>query len=192
MGALNELQYRINFWIQLFNSALSLGTGLVAIAVVYAHTEALEGWSAAELLAVLGVHLLIGGFLKTFVVPNMWRLIQDVEEGTLDYTLTRPADSQLLVSVREVSIWSVIDVVLGFGVIMWAVSRMTAAVTPVGVAGFLVALICGAAITVPAEIITNRINWWWLAAGVAVTVGALFVCRLVWRWGIRNYSGASA
>jgi ABC-2 type transport system permease protein len=248
MGALNELQYRINLWIQLFNSALALGTGLVAIAVVYAHTETLEGWSAAELLAVLGVHLLIGGFLKTFVVPNMWRLIQDVEEGTLDYTLTRPADSQLLVSVREVSIWSVIDVPLGVGVIIWAMSEMTADVTPIGVAGFLVALMCGAAIiysiwlavvtiafkainigdlmqilngvyeagrwpvsiyplwlrgsltvliplafaiTVPAEIITNRINWWWLAAGVAVTVAALFVCRLVWRWGIRNYSGAS-
>ena len=48
------------------------------------------------------------------------------------------------------------------------------------------------AITVPAEIVSGRVNWWWLALGVVVTVIALIGCRLIWRWGIRNYAGASA
>lgn len=249
LGALNELQYRVNFWVQLLNSLLSLATGLVAIAVVYSHTEALGGWSAAELLSVMGVHLVVGGFLRTFVTPNMWRLLSDVEEGTLDYTLTRPADSQILVSLREVSIWNLIDVILGLGVVVWAVAEMTSTVTIGMVLAFLTALVCGAlimysiwlaaattafkavqinqlmqllnglyeagrwpvgiyplwlrtsltiviplafAVTVPAEIISARVNWWWMAAGIGVTVLALIGSRLVWRWGIRNYSGASA
>lgn len=249
LGALNELQYRVNFWVQLLNSLLSVGTGLVAIAVVYNHTDSLGGWSAPELLAVMGVHLVIGGFLRTFVTPNMWRLLSDVEEGTLDYTLTRPADAQILVSVREVSIWNVIDIFLGLGVIGWAVSEMSATFTVATAIGFVTALICGAlimysiwlaaaamafkavqinqlmqllnglyeagrwpvgiyplwlrtsltiviplafAVTVPAEIISDRVNWWWMAAGAAVTALALLGSRLVWRWGIRNYSGASA
>lgn len=249
LGALNELQYRVNFWVQLFNSALNLGTGLIAIAVVYNQTDTLGGWTSAQLLAVLGVHVLIGGFLRTFVVPNMWSLIRDVQEGTLDYTLTRPADSQLIVSVRQINIWSLIDVLLGFGVVGWALAEMQSHPSAGSFVAFFVTLICGAAIvysiwlaavtiafkaidigdlmqilngvyeagrwpvtiyplwlrgsltaiiplafaiTVPAEIISQRVEWWWLAATLGVACLALAASRIIWRWGVRNYSGASA
>lgn len=249
IGALNELQYRANFWVQLVNSAVGLGVALVAIAVVYGQTDSLEGWAQPELLAVMGVHLMIGGFLRTFVTPNMWNLLSDVQEGTLDYTLTRPADSQLLVSVRQVSIWNVIDIILGIGVVWYAVSEMTASIGWSHTAAFAVAVGCGAliiysiwlaaatmafkairidnlmqllnglyeagrwpvgiypfwlrssltviiplafAITVPAEIISGRVNWGWMFAGVGVAILALAGSRLVWRWGIKSYSGASA
>ncbi len=48
------------------------------------------------------------------------------------------------------------------------------------------------AVTVPAEIISDRVNWGWMLAGVGVAVLALTGCRLFWRWGVKNYSGASA
>lgn len=249
MGAMNELQYRANFWVQLVNSLITLGTGIVAIAVVYTHTDTLGGWSAPELLTVMGVHLAIGGVLKSLVQPNMWRLLQDVEEGNLDYTLTRPADSQLLVSVREVSIWNGIDIFLGLGVIVWALTEIPGDFGFIDAVGFIVALVCGAliiysiwiaastiafkairidnlmqllnsvyeagrwpvgiypgwlrgmltfivplafAITVPAEIVSSRVNWWWLGLGFVITIIALVGSRFVWRRGIRNYSGASA
>lgn len=249
MGAMNELQYRANFWVQLVNSLITLGTGIVAIAVVYTHTDTLSGWSAPELLTVMGVHLAIGGVLKSLVQPNMWRLLQDVEEGNLDYTLTRPADSQLLVSVREVSIWNGIDIFLGLGVIVWALTEIPGDFGFIDAVGFIVALVCGAliiysiwiaastiafkairidnlmqllnsvyeagrwpvgiypgwlrglltfvvplafAITVPAEIVSSRVNWWWLGLGFVITIIALVGSRFVWRRGIRNYSGASA
>ena len=48
------------------------------------------------------------------------------------------------------------------------------------------------AITVPAETISGRIDWPWLLVAVGFTVVAFVVARLVWLWGIRNYSGASA
>ncbi len=73
IGALNEMQYRANFFIQLVNSLIALGTGLVAIALVYSHTEDLGGWTQPELLAVMGVHILVGGVMKTVVQPNMNR-----------------------------------------------------------------------------------------------------------------------
>jgi ABC-2 type transport system permease protein len=43
----------------------------------------------------------------------MERLMGDVQQGTLDYTLTKPADSQILVSVREVRIWQSVDFFVG-------------------------------------------------------------------------------
>ena len=74
---------------------------------MYSHTDELNGWSQNELLCVLGVQILMGGVIRTYIQPNMTRLIEEVREGTLDYALTKPEDAQMLVSVREVRIWQV-------------------------------------------------------------------------------------
>lgn len=41
LGALNELEYRANFFIQVFQSLLSLGLALGALRVVFTHTTTL-------------------------------------------------------------------------------------------------------------------------------------------------------
>src|SRR5688500_7859697 len=102
VGALNELQYRVNFFVQLVQSAVALGVALAGLALVFRHTTELGGWSPAELLAVVGVHTLIMGVIRAVIEPNMTRLMEDVRQGTLDYALTKPEDAQVLVSVREI------------------------------------------------------------------------------------------
>jgi len=71
VGALNELQYRANFALQVLQSIIALGTGLAVLGLVFSHTSALNGWTPAELLAVLGVHTLMGGIIGTSIQPNM-------------------------------------------------------------------------------------------------------------------------
>ena len=39
--------------------------------------------------------------------------MEEVRDGKLDFALTKPEDSQLLVSVREVRIWRAVDIVAG-------------------------------------------------------------------------------
>ncbi|HUP16183.1 MAG TPA: ABC-2 family transporter protein [Acidimicrobiia bacterium] len=117
VSAANELQYRANFVLQLINSALSLTTGLIAISLVYAHTDELGGWTEPELLIVMGVHILLGGVIGSLIEPNMRRLMEEVEEGTFDLVLTRPADAQLLVSIRNFRVWRLVDVILGLVVV---------------------------------------------------------------------------
>jgi ABC-2 type transport system permease protein len=144
IGVLNELQYRVNFVVSLFQSALALTTGLVVIALVYSHTEELNGWSQAELLCVLGIQILMGGIIKTYIQPNMTRLMEDVREGKLDFALTKPEDAQVLVSVREVRIWQVIDVVSGLAVLGYGLSRVAADIGPADALAFSLALVVGA------------------------------------------------
>jgi len=94
IGALNELQYRANFAVQLFQSAIAAGTGLAVLALVFGQTTNLNGWSQSELLAVMGVHIFMGGVIATIIQPNMIRLMEDIRQGTLDFVLTKPEDAQ--------------------------------------------------------------------------------------------------
>jgi len=164
VGALNELQYRVNFFIQVFQSFLALGTGLVGLALVFNHTDSLSGWSRPELLAVMGIHILMGGLIKTTIQPNMERLMGDVQQGTLDYTLTRPADSQVLVSVREVRIWQVVDILMGLFVLLVALVQIQNRVGLWQALGFGIALFMGGLM----------IYCFWLM----LTTGAFWVVRM--------------
>jgi ABC-2 type transport system permease protein len=144
VGVLNEFQYRVNFVVQLLQSAIALTVGILVLSLVYSHTSELNGWSHPELLCVLGIQILMGGLIKTYIQPNMMRLMDDVREGKLDYALTKPEDSQVLVSIREVRIWQVVDVVSGAVVLGVGLSEVTANVGADDALAFAIALLFGA------------------------------------------------
>jgi ABC-2 type transport system permease protein len=143
IGALNELQYRLNFFLQLLQSLIAVGVGLVGLALVFEHTTDLAGWSRSELLAVMGVHILMGGILQATIQPNMIRLMGDVQEGMLDFALMKPADSQLLVSVREFRVWQLVDVLVGGAVLGYATNELHVRVGWTQALSFLVAILLG-------------------------------------------------
>ena len=143
LAVMNEVQYRVNFFIQLFESLLSLGTGLVVLALVFSHTRDLNGWSRSELLAVMGVFTIMGGLIHSAIQPNMTRLMDDVRLGTLDYALTKPEDAQVLVSVRDFRIWQSVDVAIGLIILVVALVQLKAGLGLWGALGFLVALVLG-------------------------------------------------
>ena len=249
IGALNELQYRANFAVQLFQSALALATGLAVLGLVFGQTTSLGGWTQAELLAVMGVHILVGGIIRTAIQPNMERLMTDVRQGTLDFVLTKPADAQVIISVREFRIWQAVDIVVGAFVLAIAIGQLEGGI------GLGAALVFGAtpllgasmvycfwlilttaafwivrmdelhelfdglyqsgrwpvtiypgwlrisltflvpiafAVTVPAEALTSRLTIETLALAAGFAVALFVVTRWFWRFGLRNYSGASA
>jgi ABC-2 type transport system permease protein len=249
VGVMNELQYRVNFFVQLLQSLIQVGTGLVMLSLVYSHTTELNGWKESELLALLGVQILLGGFIHTFIQPNMELLMQDVQQGTLDYALTKPEDAQVLVSVRQVRIWQIVEVISGLVLLVVGLTGVESSIGVLDALAFMFALGLGAvlvycfwliltigafwivriehvlelfegiyqtgrwpvgvypgwlrysvtflvpvafAVTVPAEALTSRLHWPTLVLSVAFA-GVLFAfTRWFWRFGLRNYSGASA
>jgi ABC-2 type transport system permease protein len=160
VNALNEFQYRVNFFVQLGQSFVSLATGLIGLWLVFSYTEELNGWTQPELLAVMGVYLLMGGVIQSFIQPNMGRLMEDIQGGTLDYALTKPADAQALVSMREFRLWQLTDVVIGFIVLLVAVYRYQGVVGAAQCLGFLVALFMGSIVIYCFWLILTSTAFW--------------------------------
>lgn len=142
---MNELQYRANFFVQLIHSGLALVVGLVAIWLVFSYTTDLAGWTRPELLIVMGIHVLLGGVVRSLIEPNMRLLMGDVQEGTFDYVMAKPLDAQLLSSIREVKIWHLVDVILGVIVMVWGIVELGVGASLTDVAAFVVTVVSGAA-----------------------------------------------
>jgi ABC-2 type transport system permease protein len=162
LGALNELQYRVNFVVQLVQSLIGLGMALGGLSVVFAHTDTLGGWRQPEILALLGVYFLVGGAINLVVQPSMQRLMEQVRLGTLDFTLTKPADAQLLVSVQQVQIWKLIDVAVGLGVLSVALVQFGAGVGPGQTLAFGVSLLAGGTIVYSFWLILATSSFWFV------------------------------
>lgn len=160
IGVLNEMQYRINFFIQLVQSFISVATGLIGLSLVFGQVNTLAGWSRPELLAVMGVHLLMGGVIRSIIQPNMERLMDDVRNGTLDFALTKPADAQTLISVREFRFWQLVDVIVGIIVISIAFYQLKETLGALLFLGFLAALLMGGVMLYCVWLMVTSISFW--------------------------------
>ena len=160
IGLLNEMQYRVNFFIQLLQSFISVATGLIGLSLVFGQVTTLAGWSRPELLTVMGVHLLMGGVIHSIIQPNMGRIMDDVHNGTLDFALTKPADAQLLVSVREFRFWQLVDVIVGIVIIGLSFYQTHGTLGFLQLLGFLAALIMGAIMLYCVWLMVTSISFW--------------------------------
>ncbi len=161
-SALGELAYRSNFFMQLFESILDLGTALAGLAVVFSHTDSLGGWKPDELLALVGVFFLVGGTIRLLIQPSMESLIESVREGTLDFVLTKPEDAQLLASIQRVEIWKLADVVLGIGVLALALARLGTRVSLWEAVSFVAAFLAGGVIVYSFWLILATLCFWFV------------------------------
>jgi ABC-2 type transport system permease protein len=187
LGILNELGYRANFFIQLFQSILELGAAFAGVAVVFSHTDQLGGWRQAELIALLGVYFLVGGLIRTVIQPSMQRFMEQVRLGTLDFTLTKPEDSQLLVSIQQVQIWKLTDVVLGLITLGVALSRLGEQIGVGGALAFGAALLAGGAIVYSFWLILATCAFWFVRVeNILVIFQSMYEAG---RWPVGIYPG---
>jgi ABC-2 type transport system permease protein len=185
IAVLNELAYRANFFVQFFQSSLALVTALVGLAVVFSHTQTLAGWRASELLALVGIYFVVGGVSNVVIKPSMQQLMEDVRLGTLDYTLTKPADSQLLVSVKQVEIWELGDVILGLGVLAVALLRLRSSIGALQAVEFGIAVLAGAAIVYSFLLTLTTLSFWVVrVSNILVIFNAMYEAG---RWPVGIY-----
>ncbi len=162
VGVMNELQYRANFVLQMIESVVALGTGLVVLALIFDRTDTLDGWSRPQLLVVMGVFTMVGGIIGFVIEPNMGRVMTDVRQGTFDYVLTKPVDSQLLSGVREFRVWRLTDVVLGLVVLVWGLTGLDTSLRVVDAVAFVASLAAGSALVYCLWLIVTSGAFWFV------------------------------
>jgi ABC-2 type transport system permease protein len=185
LGVLNALQYRVDFGIQVVQSLIGLMIALGGVAVVFGQTDELAGWSQDELIALVGVFILVGGLINVVIRPSMERLMEGVRLGTLDFTLTKPADAQLLVSVRQIEVWRLVDVLVGLAVIAIAIVRLGEDMGFDRAAAFAVVLASGVAIIYSFLLILATLAFWLVRLeNILVIFGTMYEAG---RWPVAIY-----
>ena len=158
----NELQYRVNFFVQLLQSLVGLAVGLVSISLVFRYTDQLGGWKQPDLLIVMGIYITVGGFIATLVQPNMERLLREIHRGSLDFALLKPVDSQVMASIRDLRFWALTDVVMGLIVVGVGVTRLGRGIVAWQGFTFACALLLGCVVIYSFWLILTSLAFWFV------------------------------
>lgn len=119
----NELEYRVNFLSNVFLSLFWLVWAALSVRVYFFHTDSIAGWNYNEVLVVMGLFFMMNGLRQLILEPNLSRLSEYVKMGTLDYILTKPVNSQFLISLRYIGVFNWSDPLLGLGLIIYGLSQ---------------------------------------------------------------------
>lgn len=119
-----DFAYPLHLFFQMIESSLSLAINFFWLAMVFSKVQRLSGWSAPQLLILLGSHSFVRGLLALGVQPAMRLLMEDVRTGNLDFLLLKPANSQLLASLRELRLIKIVDVAFGLTLIIVGACRL--------------------------------------------------------------------
>ena len=104
----------------------------------------------------------MGGLIGVVIQPSMERFIEDVREGTLDFTLTKPEEAQVLVSVGQVRTWRLLDVAAGPVIIAAALYYLGRGAGPEVAVKFGIALSAGSVIMYSFWLILATISFWFI------------------------------
>lgn len=138
---LKELEYRVNFLTNAFMSIFWLAWGILGATIFFAHRDQIGGWSYNQVLIVLGLFSIFTGVMEAFFRPNITAMIEQVRDGTFDFILVKPVNSQFYSSFHSLTMWRVVDIAAGAGVILYGLNAMQVVPTPVQVLTFAALLL---------------------------------------------------
>src|SRR6476646_3116459 len=92
-----ETQFRAQFSATVGVGLIQLVLALIPVWLLFDYATTINGWSRADVLALVGLYQIISGLLASFVAPNMNRLSTAIRQGDLDLILIRPVSSQFYV-----------------------------------------------------------------------------------------------
>jgi ABC-2 type transport system permease protein len=120
-----DMEYRADFFTRIVASLLGLLTTLGGLMVVFQYTGNLRGWKLPDVVALLSVYYLMDGLIEMFIGPNMRQVMEQVRQGTLDFVLLKPVSTQFLATFRQVNVWRIVNVLVGLGLSVYSVSRLS-------------------------------------------------------------------
>ncbi len=108
-----RMEYRANFLAALAVVLLESAGMLFGLFLFYQNGYDLGGWRWQEALLVMAAARFLDGFFTSWLSPNLQKISERVQQGTLDFVLLKPVDSQFWVSVEQFTVWGVPSLLVG-------------------------------------------------------------------------------
>jgi hypothetical protein len=137
------MEFRFDFFFRFFMDCVYYVISIGFFEILFMHTENLGGWRSDQVLLFLSGALLLDSLYMTVIARNIWEFPTLINKGELDFYLTRPTPSLLTVMLRYFECTSLLNVFVGIGFMLYALSNYAEPFTLIELLGFLFLLMNG-------------------------------------------------
>ena len=99
----SELEYKTNILIDLATAMLSLIGSIFLLSIFFQKNGIIGGWEFEQVLIIQGIYTILNGITNTWFNPNLTEIVKHIREGTLDFVLLKPIDSQFFISLKKIN-----------------------------------------------------------------------------------------
>ncbi len=117
------MEFRVDFFFRIIMDIFYYAINIGFYSLVFMHTDILGGWTMDEMLIFISGFLVIDAISMTVFANNMWMLPEYINKGELDYYLIRPVSSIFFLSLRDFAADSFVNLIMAFGIMIWAINR---------------------------------------------------------------------
>lgn len=118
------MEFRAQFFAGIFAYIIWNGVSLLFIDVVFRQVGAVRGWTREEMWVLYGTFVILESLCYGLLGPNMWRFSAGVRDGSLDMALTKPINTQFLVSLRYIDFNGLMNSVVGVALLLFGLSKV--------------------------------------------------------------------
>jgi ABC-2 type transport system permease protein len=157
-----DIEYRVDFFTRILASLVGLLTTVGALSIAFNYTGNLAGWTFPQTLVLLSIYYLMDGLIEMFIAPNMRAVMEQVRQGTLDFVLLKPISAQFMASFRTINIWRIVNVMVGLGLSLYTIGRLSLTVGMSQALAFGLTLLCGVAIVYSFWLCLVTLTFWFV------------------------------
>ena len=117
----SELEYKTNILIDLITAILSLIGSIFLLSIFFQNNGSIGEWEFKEALIIQGIYTILNGITNTWFNPNLTEIVKHVREGTLDFVLLKPIDSQFFISLKKINPSGFLEIMLGFFLLIYCI-----------------------------------------------------------------------
>ncbi len=139
----SQLEYQLNFLIELLAMLGTLLGSVFILSLFFTGGRQLGDWTWESALVIQGVYTFLDGLTNALLRPNLTEIVNYVREGTLDYVLLKPIDSQFWLSVKKFSFAGLPEIILGLSIVFWSAIQSGSTFSIYSLFVFIISLLIG-------------------------------------------------
>jgi ABC-2 type transport system permease protein len=117
----SELEYKTNILIDLITAILSLIGSIFLLSIFFQNNATIGGWVFEQALIIQAIYTILNGITNTWFNPNLTEIVKHIREGTLDFVLLKPIDSQFFISLKKITPSGFLEIILGFCLLFYCI-----------------------------------------------------------------------
>lgn len=136
-----ELEFRANFFAKVAQNVVWVGFFFAILLVIYGNTNSIAGWNRGDALVLAATVFLMNAISSAFFM-SLSEIPEQVRQGTLDFIVTKPIDSQFWISARRFNFDQIGTLIAGVGLIAWGVRVADVSPSPAQWLGYVLLVTC--------------------------------------------------
>ena len=157
---IREMSFKANFVLWMLVEVLWFCGQIFFFSIIFGAVDQIGDWSKWEVVLLVGTHQMIAQLFQAFFFMNISNVPELVRTGKLDTLLALPIDSQFAVSTKQFGLDSILNAVLGGGVVIVSLVKLNIVPSASSVLLYVVALVFGVAIHYSIMLALAAVSFW--------------------------------